>query len=266
MNDQEGNLSFYRNSVMACRSPGALPAIEESTVGDGGRGEILQFRTASPRTFVSHWVNSPTRRAFECAAALIALTVLSPALLLIALCVRIGSRGPALFKQERMGRAGRSFLLYKFRTMVEGGQELGAITVAGDRRVNSVGRFLRRCKLDELPQLWNVLRGDMSLVGPRPKLPQHEALHMAFRPGLTGAASLAFRFEEELLREVPAEAVDSYYQRFLKPRKAQLDWNYMTKATFRSDLKLLLQTALCLFASPKNRSDLRGGLDTPLTL
>ena len=103
--------------------------------------------------------------------------------------------------------------------------------------------------MDELPQLWNVLRGDMSLIGPRPKLPHLEVMHMPFRPGLTGAATLAFRCEEEMLQDIPDNELEAYYCRTIKPLKAKIDWDYMGEATLGSDFSLLYETAFSCFSS-----------------
>lgn len=207
------------------------------------------FIVAKDRMFsdASPWVMSGLRRTVECSVAAVALLFLMPVLALAAMLVFLDSEGPILFRQQRMGRNGREFTLYKFRSMRVNAARLSCITVTGDSRITSAGSFLRRHKLDELPQFWNVLRGDMGLVGPRPKLPHHEALHMICRPGITGAATLAFRHEEKLLSTVPAHQLDSFYEHFIKPVKAQLDVEYMRSATLMSDLKILYRTfAACL--------------------
>ncbi len=207
---------------------------------------------------VSAWALSRTRRSVDCLVAALALMALLPLIALIAIAVRLGSNGPALFRQERMGRNGCVFTLYKFRSMRLETDHSSPITVTGDRRITRVGSILRRYKLDELPQFWNVLRGEMSLVGPRPKLPHHEALHMPFRPGITGAATLAFRSEEKMLSRIPREHLDTYYELFVKPSKARLDWEYMQSASLKSDLNILWQTArACLSGTePSYRVDL----------
>lgn len=192
---------------------------------------------------ISAWALSGTRRATDFMVAVAALVLFLPIMGVVAIIVRLGSPGPVLFRQKRMGRNGLAFTLYKFRSMHVENDPSSPITVTGDSRITPVGKFLRKYKLDELPQFWNVLRGDMSLVGPRPKLPHHEALHMPFRPGITGPATLAFRYEEEMLRQVPREHLDAYYERFVKPQKAQIDWNYMKSATPKSDLGILWRTA-----------------------
>jgi lipopolysaccharide/colanic/teichoic acid biosynthesis glycosyltransferase len=171
---------------------------------------------------------------------------------LIAAVVTVTSRGPVLFRQKRVGENGRAIQLLKFRTMSHNGNDSGpGVTRRGDPRITPVGRFLRRCKLDELPQLLNVLRGDMSLVGPRPDLPEfHQALApeyrplLALRPGLTGSATLQFRNEEQLLAAVPEEEFIRHYVDTVLPQKAQLDLAYAERATFLSDLDILWRTLL----------------------
>lgn len=207
---------------------------------------VLESRTPSE---ASRWVLSPTRRVLEFVISLLALVILLPVILMAALLVRFGSDGPIFFRQLRMGRNGHEFTLYKFRSMrVEGAEPGSCITVVGDSRITPVGAFLRRYKLDEIPQFWNVLRGDMGLVGPRPKLPHHEALHMESRPGITGVATLAFRREEELLSKIPEHQLDSYYEVRIKPAKARMDLQYIRTATFSSDIRILWRTVTsCLF-------------------
>ena len=119
------------------------------------------------------------------------------------------------------------------------------MTKRGDPRVTRIGRFLREYKLDELPQLFNVLRGQMSLIGPRPLLAHPEAMPLPFRPGLTGAATLVFRREEEMLQDVSDDDLEVYYCRMIKPLKSKIDWEYMCEATLASDLALLYKTACC---------------------
>ena len=200
------------------------------------------------------WINSRRRRAFDLLVAFAALLGLAPLFLLLALVVCLSSPGPIFFRQRRMGRYGNEFTLYKFRSMHASAASGSPITVIGDARITRTGAFLRRYKLDELPQFWNVLKGDMSLVGPRPKLPQHEALHLRVRPGITGPATLAFRQEEEILAGVPAHELDSFYQEVVKPSKAWIDMDYISKATFRSDLRLLSDTCTSCLGISRPRS------------
>lgn len=209
---------------------------------------ITQKRTASD---ASPWALSSTRRVLDALFAVVALIAFLPLMGFAALLVRLGSAGPVFFRQKRMGRNGKEFTLYKFRSMstCDGKDNGSCITVTGDTRITPVGALLRRYKLDELPQFWNVLRGDMCLVGPRPKLPHHEALHMDCRPGITGAATLAFRNEEDFLSEIPEDQLEVFYEMFVKPTKARLDLEYMRTATFASDLKILWRTGTsCLFS------------------
>jgi lipopolysaccharide/colanic/teichoic acid biosynthesis glycosyltransferase len=191
---------------------------------------------------------SRVRSCLDRVVAAIILLILLPAMLVIMLAVRLSSRGAALFRQRRAGRNREEFILYKFRSMRCEDPEGPAITVSGDCRITPVGAFLRRYKLDELPQFWNVLKGNMSLVGPRPKLPHHEGLDLPYRPGITGVATLAFRDEEKILAAIPREQLDAFYEICIKPRKAQLDQEYMRNATPASDLKQLWRTcSSCLF-------------------
>jgi len=209
----------------------------------GIREDAEQRRLQPDVPPASQWVSSRARRVLDCSVAAIALVILSPLMVLCWLMVRFSSSGPVFFCQFRAGRDGREFALYKFRSMrTHGLARRPGHTVLGDSRITPAGAFLRRYKMDELPQFWNVLKGDMSLVGPRPKLVHHEALRMPYRPGLTGKATLAFRHEERMLLEVPHTQVDEFYQSVVKPIKAGLDIDYMENATFLSDLRLLWRT------------------------
>jgi lipopolysaccharide/colanic/teichoic acid biosynthesis glycosyltransferase len=196
---------------------------------------------------VSEWSLSRSKRLFDIAVAVPVLVVFAVPMVVIALCIRLTSRGPAIFVQKRVGRNGRLFSIYKFRSMtVTNGECSGpGLTKDGDCRITGLGRWLRKLKLDELPQLYNVLRGELSLVGPRPKLPQYEAvLNMPYRPGITGVSTLAFRNEEEILSRVPAEEMEHFYNQRIKPLKARIDARYMRQATFGTDVKIILATIL----------------------
>jgi lipopolysaccharide/colanic/teichoic acid biosynthesis glycosyltransferase len=167
------------------------------------------------------------------------------ACLAISLAVRLTSRGPILFLQKRVGRHGSTFTIFKFRTMVHVTDKAHlTVTTAGNQRFTSVGPFLRRWKLDELPQLLNVLLGHMSLVGPRPKVPEHVAFDLPCRPGITGAATIAFALEELILDRVPRSCLDTYYHSVVLPAKRCLDADYMSRATFFSDLKLIRDSVM----------------------
>jgi lipopolysaccharide/colanic/teichoic acid biosynthesis glycosyltransferase len=213
------------------------------------------FDTTPEHTYplvISPWMQSSARRAFDVSVAISALLFCSPLFLIVAVAIRLTSSGPVLFRQRRMGRGGREFVLYKFRSMFMQYPTSLPIAVKGDVRITPVGTILRRFKLDELSQFWNVLKGDMSLVGPRPKLPQHESLSLTVRPGLTGAATLAFRDEEELLASVSEAELEEVYELYVKPAKTRLDFEYMQTATLASDFKIIWRTivsCLCYWKS-----------------
>ncbi|MGM9484143.1 sugar transferase [Roseateles sp. NT4] len=186
------------------------------------------------------------KRLFDIVCAALGLLVLAPVLLLAAAWVKLDSPGPALFRQIRVGRFGVPFSIHKFRTMrVEPG---AAITVGADPRITRSGHFLRQTKLDELPQLWDVLRGAMSLVGPRPELPRYVELYpaelrervLAVRPGITDPASLAFSHEAELL--AAAADPEREYREVVMPAKLKLSADYAAQASLATDLRLILAT------------------------
>lgn len=189
------------------------------------------------------------KRAFDLLASATGLIILSPLLVGIALAVRLTSHGPALYRAQRVGRHGKEFTLYKFRSMVADADRHGpGITAANDDRVTGVGRFLRRTKLDELPQLLNVLRGDMSLVGPRPEDPRYVALYtpeqrriLKQRPGITSMASLTYRHEEQMLAGDDWERV--YVEQVL-PAKLAIDLDYAQRAKLWRDIALIFRTVL----------------------
>ena len=196
---------------------------------------------------LSSWCASNWKRGFDLLCIIPGLIIVSPVLGMIAIAVRLTSPGPVIFRQQRVGQNRELFTIYKFRTMVENSEAIGpGHTAKGDPRITFVGRVLRRFKLDELPQLYNVLRGDMSLVGPRPKLPNHDPAPMACRPGVTGAATLAFRDEARILCKVPAGRLETFYQEHIVPFKLRLDTDYMQVATLASDIGVLLATVLRL--------------------
>lgn len=213
------------------------------TLSTSARSHVdKQFAVGMGETsHVSIWSTSPAKRSFDLVCVVPALLFLSPVVLAISIAVRITSDGPVFFRQERAGLKRKAFTIYKFRTMfnrIEG----PSVTKAEDPRLTRLGRFLRKHKLDEIPQLYNVLRGDMSLVGPRPKLSQFEHLEMECRPGITGAATLAFAKEEGLLKNVPLDQLDQFHIEVLSPIKKSLDQEYQRRATFFSDLDILFGT------------------------
>ena len=191
------------------------------------------------------------KRGFDLAMAGVSLIILSPLLVIVAVLIKIDSPGAVFFRGQRVGKDGRPFHIFKFRTMLQNAAQIGpGITSAGDPRITRVGRWLRRTKIDELPQLWNVVRGEMSLVGPRPEDPRYVALYtdeqrrvLGVRPGITSPASIQFRHEEAIL---PAGDMDIYIKD-LMPAKIEADLKYLDRQTFGSDLVLLFRTALALF-------------------
>src|SRR2546427_8148635 len=164
------------------------------------------------------------------------LVVLSPLFLLIAALVKIADGGPILYRQIRVGLHGRPFRICKFRSMVSATEQAGPfVTKNGDTRITWIGRILRKTKLDELPQLWNVLKGEMSLVGPRPEVPRYVERYTAdqrailnLKPGITDLASVHFRNEELLLKN--AQDVEEFYIRHCIPKKLRLNLDYAAKA------------------------------------
>ena len=193
--------------------------------------------------YVSPWCASASKRVFDLICVVPALLALSPLLAIVAAVVRCTSPGSVIFRQQRAGSHRRLFTIYKFRTMVQNSEASGpGLTAAGDPRITRIGHFLRRFKLDELPQLFNVLCGDMSLVGPRPKLPELELTSVPCRPGITGAATLLFRKEQHMLREIPAAEIGGFYAQYIAPAKVHTDAEYMKSASLRSDLHILRKT------------------------
>ncbi|MDQ2844118.1 MAG: sugar transferase [Acidobacteriota bacterium] len=192
---------------------------------------------------------SKRKRCFDLALSVTALIVFSPLMLVIAWLIKLTSQGPALFRQERVGLHQQTFVILKFRTM-ENRQDLlksgPTVTRHGDSRMTTIGALLRRLKLDELPQLVNVVRGEMSFVGPRPKIAQHENLCMLCRPGITGAATIEFSHEEAMLVGVPEEFVENYVVSVLNPEKCKLDIEYIETTRFGTDLKILMHTVFKL--------------------
>ena len=183
-----------------------------------------------------------------CAAA--GLLCLSPLLCLIAVAIKLDDGGPVIYQQVRVGRSFRNFRLWKFRSMVPGADAAGLLTGPGDSRVTRVGRWLRRSKLDELPQLLNVLKGDMQLVGPRPELERYVqmfrteyAVILQERPGITDPATLACRHEEQILSASRRE--EQYVQQVL-PFKLKLSLEYQQQRSLLSDIQILLETAVGL--------------------
>jgi lipopolysaccharide/colanic/teichoic acid biosynthesis glycosyltransferase len=188
------------------------------------------------------------KRAFDLIGSLLALIVLSPVFLITAILIKLDSPGSVLYMAERIGKDGETFEMYKFRTMVADAVRLGpAITYNADPRITRVGRFLRRTHIDEWPQFFNILRGDMSFVGPRPEAPicveyytpqQREVLKA--RPGMTGLAQVQYMQNEAAMLD--ATTLDEVYLNEILPKKLELDLQYIQSQSILLDLKLLIQT------------------------
>ena len=192
------------------------------------------------------------KRFVDLIFATLGLIALAPLMAGIALVVKLGDWGPVFFAQERVGQFGVPFRLYKFRTMIVNAEKLGIpLTTRNDPRITRVGRWLRRTKVDELPQLWNVVKGDMSLVGPRPEVPRYVALYTAeqrrvldVRPGLTDPASISFIDESSLLSA--SDAPEAVYAKTILPLKLTTNLEYAERATVGSDLIILVKTLVRL--------------------
>lgn len=195
----------------------------------------------------------PAKRLFDLVVALALLVVCAPVLAALAWLIKREDGGPVFYGGPRTGQNGQPFKILKFRTMVLNAERLGpAITTGDDRRITRIGRFLRHYKLDELPQLVNVLKGEMSLVGPRPEAPAYVALYtpeqrqvLSVKPGITGLAAIEYRHEARLLQ---AATLADVYESEIMPAKLKLDLEYIQRRSFRYDLQLLARTALALFS------------------
>ena len=186
------------------------------------------------------------KRIFDVIASFFGLLILSPFLLVAGLLVKFSSEGPVLFTQERIGRHGIPFTIYKFRTMFidHGGS---SVSVRGEKRITPIGAILRRFKIDEFPELWNILIGDMSFVGPRPDMPEYIARlqgeqreMLSLRPGLTSPASIKYAREEELLSMVPDP--QKHFDEVIWPDKMRMNMEYIKRRTFIGDIVLILRT------------------------
>lgn len=201
-----------------------------------------------------------SKRAFDLAAAGAGLLLLSPAFAVIAVLIKLDSPGPVFFRQERVGKNGIPFRILKFRTMVTDAEKRGQITVGRDARITRTGHFLRRFKLDEFPQLLNVVRGEMSLVGPRPEVPRYVACYpeklrdtvLSVAPGLTDWASIEFRDENAILAN-SSDPERSYIEEIL-PVKLDYYVRYVAEHNFFTDLKIILATLSAVFMRTTHRS------------
>lgn len=187
------------------------------------------------------------KRLFDIMASSTALIFTAPFFVFIAFLIKLDSRGPIFYRQWRMGRGQKPFRIYKFRTMVDGADQLLPITVYGDGRITRVGRVLRRFELDELPTLMNVLKGEMSIVGPRPELPKYLPYYseeqqrvFSVRPGMTDLGTLRFRDETRLLAQ--ADDPEKVYVERILPEKLKLNLEYLDRQSFWYDLAIILRT------------------------
>ncbi|NES23404.1 MAG: sugar transferase [Symploca sp. SIO3E6] len=194
-----------------------------------------------------------SKRTFDLFFALIGLIILAPLFLVVSIWIKLDSPGPVFFRQTRIGQFEEKFQIYKFRTMVVHAEKIGKlITVGEDNRITRSGKFLRKFKLDELPQLINVLKGDMSFVGYRPEVPKYVNLYtpeqreiFEIRPGVTDLASIKFRNESDLL--ATAKDPEDLYISSIMPQKLELNRQYLTKKSLLFDILIILQTFLAIF-------------------
>jgi len=194
--------------------------------------------------------NKVVKRIFDFICSTLGLIVLSPILIAIAIKIKIGSDGPVFFKQIRVGEKNKEFEILKFRTMVVDAEKLGRqITVGNDSRITKIGAFLRKYKLDELPQLINVFKGNMSLVGPRPEVPRYVKMYneeqrkvLEVKPGITDLASIRYRDENDLLGE--AENPDDFYINTIMPDKLTLNLEYINNNNVFFDIYIILKTII----------------------
>ena len=202
--------------------------------------------------------SQPGKRALDLAVAISAAVLLAPLFIAIAVWIKFDSRGPVFFLQERVGQFGRLFRILKFRTMIAEAAANGPlITVGADRRITRSGRLLRKYKFDELPQLFNIIKGEMSLVGPRPEVPRYVELYteeqrriLALKPGLTGSASITFNDESETLSR--QKDPESFYCEHLIPTKIREDLSYSRRATVLSDCAMVVKTLVRIFINQKD--------------
>jgi lipopolysaccharide/colanic/teichoic acid biosynthesis glycosyltransferase len=219
--------------------------------------------TLQRATELSDWCFSGGKRWMDMLVSTVALVISAPLLACVALAVKFSSPGPILFRQQRLGAGGSEFYLLKFRTMYDSAGRPGlGLTARGDRRITRIGAMLRTSKLDELPQLFNVLRGEMTLVGPRPDLPRYmDSLQdsrkqvLLLTPGVTGPASLQYHDEESLLASVPPGQLEQFYVTELLPRKVALDLEYARQASMLGDLHILLRTFLAILPRTSKNSN-----------
>jgi lipopolysaccharide/colanic/teichoic acid biosynthesis glycosyltransferase len=190
------------------------------------------------------------KRTFDVVVAAVLLLLTLPLMLIIACAIRVSSPGPTVFRAVRVGRGGHEFMMYKFRSMRLHVKAASDLTVHRDPRITGIGRFLRATKLDELPQVINVLRGDMSIIGPRPESPRYVALYtpeqrqvLNVRPGITGPAQLAFPHYEKVLK---GDDPEQFFIKYVLPVKVAINIQYVKHQSFWGDMRILLRTCLAI--------------------
>jgi lipopolysaccharide/colanic/teichoic acid biosynthesis glycosyltransferase len=229
-----------------------LPQLLDEGNGPDGTSPVLR---ASGGILFQGFYAKYGKRALDAVSSAAGLLLLLPLFALVGLCIKLTSRGPVFYRQWRVGKNGHPFQIVKFRSMdVVNSETPPGVTVLRDKRVTRFGRILRRYKIDELPQLWNVLRGEMSLVGPRPELPKYTATYSSLqscvlnvRPGITDPASLAYRDEEEILSH--HEDPEQFYMEEILPDKLSRNVAYIRSISLRTDLRIIFTTVVCSFFS-----------------
>jgi len=201
--------------------------------------------------------NSISKRGFDILFSSLGLILSSPVFLIFAVAIKLDSRGPVFYRGRRVGRYGKMFRIYKFRSMVHNAERLGAAsTSSADARVTGVGRWIRKFKLDELSQLINVFLGDMSIVGPRPEVQKFVDLYseeekriLSLRPGITDWASIKFHNEGEIIESSGIADADEAYARLIRPEKLRLQIKYVRERNLWIDVKIIISTILTIFST-----------------
>ena len=196
------------------------------------------------------------KRAMDVAAGAVLTVILSPVMLILAAAIKIDSRGPVFFRQERITQYGRSYRIFKFRTMVADADKKGpAVTTSGDSRITRMGRLLRKCRLDELPQLFNVLAGDMSFVGTRPEVKKYVDAYteemwatLLLPAGITSRTSITYKDEDEVMEKYLKEGgtVDEVYIRHVLPEKMRYNLEYLKNFSIAGDIKVMIDTVFAV--------------------
>lgn len=219
-------------------------------------------------TLSKHQAGLVIKRLVDIAFSLILLLVLWPVMLVLALCIKLETKGPVIFKQERITAYGQKFKIYKFRTMVYNADKIGGqVTIDGDRRITKVGRLLRRSRLDELPQLINILKGEMSFVGTRPEVEKYVAYYteemmatLLLPAGVTSEASILFKDESQILNS--AERVDEIYVSKILPQKMYYSLEAIRYFCITRELKTMFKTVLAVLGILKTKWDIRYKTET----